>query len=207
MSEIVLIHGGFAPAMGAERFWVEPGICAALRRRGHRVAAPNRVARPTSWNDEAAHLVETFDGPAHVVAGSNGCSVAVRLAIDHRDLVRSLLLCWPATAGDAQVDARSVDELLSFGVDRTVAHALIDTTATLRGVTDAELATLRMAVGIVAAAPSDPAHQSITVERLHAQLPRARSLGAFAVPFHPAFGAQVEALADAISEFVSASGI
>jgi hypothetical protein len=76
----------------------------------------------------------------------------------------------------------------------------------LRGVTDTELATLRMAVGIVAAAPPDPAHQSITVEHLHAQVPHARSLGAFAVPFHPAFGAQVDALADVISKFVSESG-
>jgi pimeloyl-ACP methyl ester carboxylesterase len=33
----------------------------------------------------------------HVVAGSNGCSTAVRLALEYPDQLRSLTLCWPAT--------------------------------------------------------------------------------------------------------------
>ena len=100
----MLVHGGLYEPMDAAAFWVRPGIMDGLSQRGLTVIAPNRIEGPTSWAEEAAHLValNTLEGPAHVVAGSNGCSAAVRLAIDHPDVVASLVLCWPATNGSEQ---------------------------------------------------------------------------------------------------------
>ncbi len=105
---ILLVHGGlWDDGMDADRFWHKPGVVSGLERRGFDVLAPDRMPRPPHWTAEADHLLATLrDRPtAAVVAGSNGCSAAVRLALARPDLVPRLLLAWPATAGDPEVDA------------------------------------------------------------------------------------------------------
>jgi pimeloyl-ACP methyl ester carboxylesterase len=105
---ILLIHGGlWDDAMNADRFWHKPGVVAGLERRGFDVLAPDRMPRPPDWMAEADHLMATNPNRpvAAVVAGSNGCSAAVRLVLARPDRVPRLLLAWPATAGDPEVDA------------------------------------------------------------------------------------------------------
>lgn len=159
---VVLVHGGLGEVMDAARFWVQPGIVAALERAGLDIHAPDRDTCPESWTTAADTLAEQITGPATVVAGSNGASVAVRLAIQHPELVRRLALLWPATAGDPTVDAHA---------PATVAHLL--TGETLRGVTDTELRSLDLPVAVMAAQPENPHHQHRTVRRLLELLPDA----------------------------------
>ena len=46
---VLLIHGGLAESMDAERFWVRPGIVNALAQAGFVVAAPDRVRRRAAF--------------------------------------------------------------------------------------------------------------------------------------------------------------
>src|ERR1700681_2429090 len=87
--------------MDAGRFWHQPGIVAGLRRHGFEVLAPSRLQQAPDWSAEASHLARSTPRmPVTVLAGSNGCSAAARLALDFPDAVKRLLLAWPATAGD-----------------------------------------------------------------------------------------------------------
>src|SRR3954464_14601967 len=126
MTTLFLVHGGlWDEPMDAQRFWHRPGIVDGLERRGFAVRCPDRLRRPDSWTAEAEPLAVALVDPAGpggsgalggrvapsrsvapvvVLAGSNGCSAAVRLAVDRPDLVDALLLAWPATAGDPAID-------------------------------------------------------------------------------------------------------
>src|SRR5215207_6095672 len=102
---MVLVHGGLWEDMDAERFWVRPGVVAGLAAAGVDVSAPDRWPRPDSWAAEVRHLLPLLpEDSVTLVAGSNGCSVAARLAVDHPHRVLRLVLAWPATAGDPRVD-------------------------------------------------------------------------------------------------------
>ncbi len=144
---LLLIHGGLAESMDAERFWNRPGIVGSLLRAGFVVDAPDRDTTPASWAAAADELARSITRPTTVVGGSNGVSVAVRLALQHSSLVRRLVLLWPATAGDVEVDRV---------VPAAAAHLLGG--GTLRGVDDAELARLRLPVAVLPAEPENPAH-------------------------------------------------
>ncbi|MEX0666883.1 MAG: alpha/beta hydrolase, partial [Acidimicrobiia bacterium] len=128
---LMLIHGGLYEPIGPSEFWHQPGIVVGLEEAGWRVVAPARLTAPSSWTEEVEHIfaLVPFD-PVRwsVMAGSNGCSVAVRLAVDNQGLVDRLVLCWPATAGDPDVDQRQL------------APAEMLRGETLRGVNDTELA-------------------------------------------------------------------
>jgi pimeloyl-ACP methyl ester carboxylesterase len=140
---MVLVHGGLWEDMDAERFWVRPGVVAGLAGAGVGVVAPDRLPRPDSWAAEVEHLLGVLPGvPSTVVAGSNGCSVAAGLAVAHPQRVQRLVLAWPATAGDPKVDEWSRQQ----GVPESMLAG-----ETLRGVTDADLAGLRMPVAILPA--------------------------------------------------------
>lgn len=105
---VLLIHGGLFDAMGSERFWQRPHIDDALIGAGFNVLMPDRrfcgrTSAPYavhSWQVEAADMLAVLRAAAmpsaHVVAGSNGCSVALRFALGAARAVRSLVLCWPA---------------------------------------------------------------------------------------------------------------
>jgi pimeloyl-ACP methyl ester carboxylesterase len=159
---VVLVHGGLWEDMDAERFWVRPGIVAGLRAAGVDVLAPDRLPRPPSWAAEVEHLLPLL--PAHpvtLVGGSNGCSVVVRIALTAPDRVDRLVLAWPATAGESTVDewARAQG-----------APAEMLSGETLRGVADAELATLQLPVAVQPGLPN-PFHRRSTVDRLLATVP------------------------------------
>jgi pimeloyl-ACP methyl ester carboxylesterase len=105
---VLLVHGGLHECMDAERFWVAPGVAGAVSAAGHPVLLPDRRwmggatsapiavhTWPLEAGDLAAVLRHAGPRPALVVAGSNGCSAALRLALDHAALVAGLVLCWP----------------------------------------------------------------------------------------------------------------
>ncbi len=152
---ILLIHGGLAEKIGADRFWVEPGVVAGFTTLGFDVIAPDRNTTPPSWSDAASEIARLLDGPTTIVAGSNGASVALRLAVDHPEWVDRLVLLWPATGGDRALDAQVPDN---------AKHLL--TGNAIRGVADAELEQIRMPVSIMASEPENPFHQHHTVDRL-----------------------------------------
>lgn len=163
----VLVHGGLWEDMDAERFWVRPGIVAALADRGIEVVAPDRVPRPRSWAEEVAHLLPLLPaGPVTLVGGSNGCSVVARIAVQQPARVARLVLAWPATAHDAEVDAWALEQGVPPGML---------TGDTLRGLTDEELAGLRMPVAVIPS-PGGPFHQRRTVDTLLALIPGATAL-------------------------------
>ncbi|MDP8908171.1 MAG: alpha/beta hydrolase, partial [Chloroflexota bacterium] len=106
---VLLIHGGLMDPMSGERFWITPGVVDDLVGAGYRTLVPDRryhAGRTTAefsvatWDVEADDMAAVLNAAgverARVVAGSNGCSVAIRLARRHSDLVTTLALCWPA---------------------------------------------------------------------------------------------------------------
>ena len=159
---VLLIHGGLGEDIGADRFWVQPGIVGALESIGANVIAPDRNTTPSTWTEAADEMAAFLREPVVVVAGSNGASVGLRLAIDRPELVSKLVLLWPATAGDRVVD----DALPS-----TVAHLLAGDT--VRGVTDDELQSIRIPVAVMATEPENKVHQYRTVDRLVELIPGA----------------------------------
>jgi pimeloyl-ACP methyl ester carboxylesterase len=156
---VLLVHGGLGEGMTAERFWRRTGVVAGLEAAGCEVVAPDRPAHPGSWREEGDHLAGGLERPSAVVGGSNGCSAAVRLAVDHPGLVTRLVLAWPATAGDPDLD-RHAALLLGDRADALLAGE------TLRGVADAELAALEVPVAVVPSEPPNRYHQARTVEAL-----------------------------------------
>lgn len=130
-ASVLLVHGGLFDPMDGERFWIAPGVAADLAAAGYRVLVPDRrysVGRTTSafgahsWDVEAADLAAVLDATggesAHVVAGSNGCSAAARLALTQPARVRSLTLCWPTPPDNAVLRdscARSADFVAAHG--------------------------------------------------------------------------------------------
>ena len=165
---VVLVPGGLYEDMDATRFWVEPGVAVGLEGRGFEVVALDRLRHPGSWAEEAAFLAGRMADHgidrAAVVAGSNGCSAAVRLALDHPELVTRLVLCWPATAGDVAAD-RVARSAIAPETDDRVADALL-AGDTLRGVSDDEVRSLRVPVAVVPSDPEDPFHRASTVVAL-----------------------------------------
>jgi len=189
---VVLIHGGLGEDMDADRFWRRPGILTGFEAAGLIVRAPDRDTSPRSWRaaseSAAAELVE----PTSIVAGSNGVSVGARLAIDHPERVTRLVLAWPATASDPDVDAR---------VPAVARHLLSG--ETLRGVIDDELAGLDVPVLIVPSDPPNRAHAPHTVDRLVALVRHVTLTPGFPEPPRPEFAARRPAFLDALVPFLA----
>src|SRR5207244_3899751 len=155
---------------------------AGLERLGFTVVAPDRLRRPPSWTADADHVHAAVaavaageDEPLTVVAGSFGCSVAVRLALDSPDLVARIVLAWPAALSDQFTAIRFRAGLARLGAPARVLDALLRT-GTLPGTTDAELGALSVPVGVIPAVPPDPFHQRGTVDALLRLLPSAAEL-------------------------------
>lgn len=163
----MLIHGGLGEDMDAERFWVRPGIVGGLQAAGLHVTAPDRDTTPSSWAAAADTIAAELRSTSSVVAGSNGVSVAVRLALQHRALVDRLILLWPATCGDPVVDAI---------VPSAASHLLGGDT--LRGVADDELTALDVPVTLLGSDPASPFHAQRTVDRLVELIPHATRIAA-----------------------------
>ena len=174
---MVLVHGGLWEDMDAERFWRRTGVVAALAAAGVEVAAPDRLPRPGSWAAEVEHLLGLLPaGPATVVAGSNGCSVAARIAVEHPERVERLVLAWPATCGDPRVDEWSLRQGVPAGMLAG---------ETLRGLADAELAGLAMPVAVLPA--DNPFHGRPTSDALLRLIPGALELASCPEPPRPEF--------------------
>ncbi|MCP3803238.1 hypothetical protein NLX83_28565 [Allokutzneria sp. A3M-2-11 16] len=138
--------------------------------------------------------------PVIVVAGSNGCSAAVRFGLAFPHLVEKLLLAWPATAGDSAADFRTSGGLAAFGASDQIICSLLDG-HTLRGVTDGELATLVMQIGVLASVPENPFHQRHTVDLLLRLLSGSEELPGSPEPPSPGFAVYLDRLLDAVTEF------
>lgn len=189
--------------MNADRFWTVPGITSALHQEGFHVLAPDRPRQSPHWDAEAEHLVAVLpEHPVTVVAGSNGCSAAVRLGLAVPHLVEKLLLAWPATAGDPAVDVRATVGLAAFGVSDLDIRMLLEG-QTLRGVTDQELGTLAMRTGVLPSVPENPAHQRQTVDALLRLLPDIQELPGCPEPPSPGFSAYLDRFLVAVTEFAN----
>ncbi|WP_211222337.1 alpha/beta hydrolase [Actinokineospora enzanensis] len=201
VSTVVLVHGGLWEEMTGDWFWKTPGIVSGLRREGFVVFAPDRLRRAVSWGDEVEHLVARLPaGPVTVVAGSNGCSVAVRLALAV-PRVEKLVLAWPATASDPVVDARVRAGMVVRGAAECEIRALL-AGRTLRGVTDDELGALTVPVGVVPSVSDNPFHQRRTVDALLEGLPCGEELPGCPEPSRPDFPGYLEGFVASVAKFV-----
>ena len=193
---VVLVHGGLYQPIGPEEFWERPGVAPSLRRLGYSVLTPARLERPGSWQDDAAHLAQALAGtaaPVAVVAASNGCSAALRLAFDRPGLVDQLVLCWPATGDDPSVEQAERARLAACGTDEATTARLLDGEH-VRGVRPDELRGLQVPTVLVPAEPEDAGHQRATVATLRRLLPQAAvGLGTPPSP-HEAFAGHLGAL-------------
>lgn len=115
---VMLVHGGLLEPMDGARFWVEPGVADALAGAGCRILTPDRrfsggqTVAPIdvhSWDTEASDLRMILQAggmeSAHIVAGSNGVSAAIRLARRFPGRILSLTLCWPSPPANDRVHA------------------------------------------------------------------------------------------------------
>jgi pimeloyl-ACP methyl ester carboxylesterase len=203
---IFLIHGGIWEDMDAERFWIRPGVVAGLRDRGFDVLAPDRLPQPLTWYDEVGHLERLLPAdPVTLMAGSNGCTVAIRLALARPERAARLLLAWPPVAGDARSDAWSRTEMTRQGAaDATIDGMLAG--QTLRGVTDAELAGLRLPVAVLPPPQDTPFHKVTTVDALLRLIPDVQRLPGFPETPRPEFASHLDAFLDAVSGFANPAG-
>jgi hypothetical protein len=117
----------------------------------------------------------------------------VRLAVQFPELVDRLVLLWPATANDPELDRR---------VPAAARHLLAG--ETLRGVTDDELAALATNTAVMASELPNPFHAPWTVDRLVALLPRATRIPeAFPESPRPEFPPRCAAFVDVLLDVLS----
>ena len=111
----VLIHGSWVD----HRTWslVVPLLRESMRilsydRRGHgeSTGLPRRTPLATDAEDLAELLVRTDHYPAHIIGHSYGGNVALRLATDRPELVRSLVVHEPAMIGLLEEDPATQEE-------------------------------------------------------------------------------------------------
>jgi pimeloyl-ACP methyl ester carboxylesterase len=181
-----------------------PGVVAGLTERGFEVLAPDRPVRAPSWAAEARALADAVSGIGRlrVLAGSNGCSAAVRFALAEPERIDTLILAWPATAGDPEVDERQRREFADGGATEAIANGLL-AGETLRGVTDTELATLTMRTAIIPSAVDGRIHQHRTADALCELIPGAVRLPGFPESPRPDFPAHRNAFVDAVNGFLT----
>jgi pimeloyl-ACP methyl ester carboxylesterase len=205
----LLVHGGLWEAMDAATFWGTTGIRQGLTSYGVEVLAPDRPQRPSGWDIEVQALGEQLAkrvGPVTIVGASNGCSVAVLLALRFPEVVDRLLLAWPATGDDAAMNERARAGLVNLGCPPDAADRLL-AGGVLRGVTDQELAALtRIRVAVLPSVPENPSHQRKTVDALLRSIRGSRELVGCPEPPTPAFRnspQSLDQLVRTIVEFVN----
>lgn len=200
---VLLLHGGLWEDMDPARFWLHPGVVDGLTAHGISVLAPDRPRRPHSWAAEVEQLLPLLPPyPVVVVGGSNGCSIATRLALDHPSRVARLLLAWPATAGDPMLDPRTAARLAGDGASPETVGALLGG-GVLRGVSDGELTSLRLQVGVLPSLPENPFHQRRTVDALLALIPTAVELPGTPEPQRPTFASSPESFVSTVTRFAA----
>ncbi|MGH1502397.1 MAG: alpha/beta fold hydrolase [Acidimicrobiales bacterium] len=198
---IVLVHGGLYDGGSAEEWWDASGVIDALASRRLPVMVHRRPAQPTRWADESAALAATLAdaGPMPVVvAAADGCSAALRLAVDQPGRIARLVLAWPAVAGDPVRD-----ELLRVCAIEQGQAAVVDDLAdggTVRGVADAELAALSVPVVLWPTFPENQFHPTSTITRLAEAVPQPIVIGGSPLPTLPAFESFVDRFVSLVAE-------
>lgn len=203
MNSLLLVSGGLWEDIDADRFWVRPGVVAGLVERGWHVLAPDRPYRAPSWPVEAQAVADEVPAAesVSVLAGSNGCSAAVRFALAEPGRVDALILAWPPVAGDPEVDARQRQEFVAAGATGAVIDGLL-AGETLRGVTDEELAGLSVRTAIIPSDVDGKVHPHRTADALCRLIPGAVRLPAFPESPRPGFPAHRNAFVAAVSDFL-----
>lgn len=200
---IVLVHGGLYEGMTPEEFWSDTGVLGALRAKHLTHIAPQRPPQPRSWDDEVSALLAAIDEAGFdqvaVVAGSNGCSVAVRLALQHPERVSRVMLAWPATVGDQAID-ELLRVIITDEVDAAAASALL-TGETLRGVTDVELGALHLPVVVYPSLVENQVHQRQTLMGILANVNDAFMVPGSPEPPDADFGDHLDAFITMVTEF------
>ena len=176
-----------------------------LTGRNVEVVLHERPEEPTSWTHEAEALAATIEGAGHeqvaLVAGSNGCSAALRLLLDRPELVAHTMLCWPATAGDPLID--DLATIIISDVHGPAAAEGLLSGRPVRGVTPEELGTITSESVIYPSTPESQAHRRSTVMELLATIPGVMMVGGSPEPFVEEFGDSLEnfvALVEAFSK-------
>lgn len=201
----MLVAGGLydEPAVTAESFWVKTGVAPMLRGRNVEVVLHERPTNPTSWTEEAEALAATITQGGHdrvaIVAGSNGCSAALRLLVDRPELVARVLLCWPATAGNAVIDGLA-HTVIADVHDAEVAAELVSGRP-IRGVEPDELAAVSSEVVVYPSMPESQAHQRKTVAELLASIPGVMMVGGSPEPFDDSFADFLDGFVDLVEAF------
>lgn len=174
-----------------------------LTGRKVEVLVHERPPEPTSWAEEADALAETIEASGHervaLVAGSNGCSAALRLLVDRPELVARTLLCWPATAGDPVVD--DLARIIISDVHDANAAAALLAGSPVRGVTADELAAIDGEVVVYPSMPENKAHQRSTVTGLLTTIPGVMLIGGSPEPFDDAFADFVDGFVNIVEAF------
>lgn len=200
---IVLVHGGLYESMTPEEFWESSGVLGELRAQHLSHLAPQRPAQPRSWDEEAEALLAAIDDAGFeqvaLVAASNGCSAATRLAVTYPDRVARLMLAWPATPGDSVVD-EVMRVIITDEADSTAADALL-AGDTLRGVSDVELSTLTMPVVVYPPLIENQAHQRRTLMSILSTVPGSFMAGGGPDPTDADFSEHLAAFVNMVVEF------
>lgn len=202
---VVLVAGGLydEPPVTSKGFWVDTGVAPMLTRRRVEVIVHDRPSEPTSWVEEADALAATIAASGHdrvaLVAGSNGCSAALRLMLDRPELVARTLLCWPATAGNVVIDGLAQIIISDIHDDATALRLLAG--GPLRGVSAEELGSLTGEVVVYPSMPESQAHQRSTVTELLSLIPGVMLVGGSPEPFDDAFADFVEGFVDLVEAF------
>jgi pimeloyl-ACP methyl ester carboxylesterase len=203
VNSLILVHGGLWDDMTAQRFWVRPGVVAGLAERGRQVLAPNRPYRAPNWAIEAQALADELPEAESVcvLAGSNGCSAAIRFALAEPGRVDALILAWPAAAGDPELDQAERRNLAELGATAADIDDLLGG-ETLRGVTDAELATLCVRTAIIHSTVDGRVHPHRTADALCGLIPGAVRLPACPETPRPEFAEYRTEFLDAVTGFL-----
>ena len=202
---VVLVAGGLydEPPITAQWFWTETGVAPMLARRHVEVIVHDRPATPTSWEEEAVALAATIEDGGHeqvaLVAGSNGCSAALRLMIDRPELVARAMLCWPATAGNPVVDDLA-EIIISDAKDKATAQRLLSGYP-IRGTTREELAALDTEIVLYPSMPESQAHQRSTITELLSTVTGIMMVGGSPEPFNDEFAEFLEGFVDLVEAF------
>ena len=205
---VVLVHGGLydEPLMTGRSFWVDTGVVPMLERRNVTVLVHERPAEPTSWNEEADALAATIEAAGYdrvaLVAGSNGCSAALRLLVSRPELVARTMLCWPATAGDPVVDelARII---ITDARGEKAADALLEGHP-IRGLSRDELIAIDGEVVLYPSMPENKVHQRATQTELLTTIPGVILIGGSPEPYDDAFPEFVEGFVNVVEAFSKA---
>ena len=202
---VVLVPGGLydEPPVTAQWFWVETGVAPMLMRRKVDVIVHERPTEPKSWSEEADALAATIEAAGHqrvaLVAGSQGCSAAMRLMLNRPDLVARTMLCWPATAGNPVIDGLA-HTIISDVHDEASAQRLLEGHP-LRGISADELASITGEVVVYPSMPESQAHQRSTVTELLTTIPGVMMVGGSPEPFDDAFADFAEGFVDLVVAF------